>query len=83
MDFVEQMLSLDSGNNSVWSYRYFILNKSPVGLFKTHAPGTLEFVKSELQPILTKWLPKDLANESCWVYLRGMLCLTEEEEVKS
>ena len=48
MDFVEQMLGLDSGNNSVWSYRYFILNKSPVGLFKTHAPGTLEFVKSEL-----------------------------------
>jgi len=34
LDFVDEMLAIDGENNSVWSYRYFILNKSPVGLFK-------------------------------------------------
>lgn len=77
------MLSLDSGNNSVWSYRYFILNKAPVGLFKEHAPGTAEFVRSEVEFVVSSWLPKNLSNEACWVYLRGMLCLTDDEENKS
>ena len=77
------MLELDSGNNSVWSYRYFILNKAPVGLFTPHAAGTEEFVRAEIQFVIGEWLPRDMTNESCWVYLRGMLCNTEEEEAKS
>ena len=77
------MLEQDSGNNSVWSYRFFILNKAPTGLFTQDAPGTLGFVKSEVELIMTNWLPKDLTNEACWVYLRGMLCNTDQEEAKS
>jgi len=67
----------------VWSYRYFILSKAPVGLFKEYALGTLEFARSELSFVVDEWLPKDLSNESCWVYLRGLLCNTEAEEAKS
>ena len=77
------MLKLDSGNNSVWSYRYFILNKAPTGLFKDEAPGTVGFVRSEVEIILNDWLPKNLANEPVWVYMRGMLCQSEEDAVKS
>lgn len=68
------MLEIDSGNNSVWSYRYFILNKAPVGLFKPDAPGTEAYVRSEIKPLCEVWLAKDLTNEAAWVYLRGMLC---------
>ena len=77
------MLNLDKGNNSVWSYRNFILCKAPVGLFKQHAPGTVEFVRSEIEFVVNTWLPKDLNNEACWVYLRGLTCITAEEEVSS
>ena len=83
IDFVNEMLKLDKSNNSVWSYRNFILCKSPTGLFKQHAPGTLEFVMSELKFVIEEWLPKDLSNESCWVYLRGLLCNSEAEEAAS
>ena len=77
------MLELDSGNNSVWSYRYFILNKAPLGLFKEHATGTAEFVRSEVEFVIGDWLPENLSNEAGWVYLRGMLCQTDQEEAKS
>ena len=83
LEFVDEMLEEDKGNNSVWSYRYFILNKAPIGLFKQDAPGTLGFVKSEVELVINHWLPKDLCNEACWCYLRGMLCSSDEEEVKS
>lgn len=33
--------------------------------------------------MIGEWLPKDLSNESCWVYLRGLICNTEAEEVAS
>ena len=82
LDFVDQMLAVDRGNNSVWSYRYFILNKAPLGLFKQAAPGTVEFVRSEVEFVLPR-LREDLGNEACWVYLRGMFCLTDDEEQKS
>jgi len=76
------MLQIDKGNNSVWSYRYFILNKAPSGLFKEHAPGTVGFVKEEIA-VTGSWLLKDISNESAYVYLRGLLCVTPEEELKS
>ena len=82
MDFVNQMLKIDPGNNSVWSYRFFILNKAPVGLFKEHAPGTVEFVRSEVEFLISE-LGKDLSNEPTWVYLRGMLCNSDAEEAAS
>ena len=77
------MLNFDKANNSVWSYRYFILNKAPTGLLASHAPGTVEFVKSEIDFVINKWLPKNYDNECCWVYLRGMLCRNQEEEDRS
>ena len=83
LDFVDEMLAIDSENNSVWSYRYFILNKCPIGLFKQSAPGTYEFVKSEIQILLAMMQPPGLGNEAFWVYLKGMLCITDAEEEKS
>jgi len=52
IDFVDSLLSEDLGNNSVWSYRYFILNRAPTGLFKEHAAGTEGFVRSELELLI-------------------------------
>ena len=83
MDFVDEMLDIDIGNNSVWSYRYFILSKAPEGLFTQHRPGSIEFVRDEVSKVLQKWLPRDLNNEAAWVYLRGMLATSEEDAQKS
>ena len=86
LEFIEEMLGHDPTNNSVWSYRFFILNKAPLGLFKgSAAPGSFDFVRSEVQQVINNYLSQQdgLSNESCWVYLRGMLCNSDEEEIKS
>lgn len=67
----------------MWSYRNFILNKAPVGLHCEAPPGSEAFVRSEISEILETHLPKDLANEACWVYLRGLLCTSAAEEEAS
>ena len=77
------MLGLDIGNNSVWSYRYFLLNKSPENVTKAQEVGLTEFVREEVNLVLQKWLPRRLDNEACWVYLRGMLASSEDEAEKS
>ena len=82
LQFVDDMLKIDKGNNSVWSYRYFILNKAPTGLFKEHTPGSIGFVSEEID-VAGNWLLKDISNESAYVYFRGLLCVTPEEELKS
>jgi len=61
----------------VWSYRYFLLHKSPVGTYTPHVPGSPEFVEAELKYVLKERLPYKWNNEACWVYVRGMLCVTE------
>ena len=40
----------DVYNNSLWSYRYFLLSRSPEGTYPdiTGAPGSVEFVANEL-----------------------------------
>lgn len=48
-----------------------------------HAPGSQEFVEAELETILEKRLPQNFSNESAWVYLRGLMCQTEDEAEKS
>ena len=69
----------------MWSYRYFILNRSPPGTYAgvTGAPGSAEFVRAELQILMTKRIPQRWDNEAAWVYLRGLLCNTEEEAKQS
>ena len=80
MEEVEKLLDSDVCNNSVWSYRYFLLNRSPAGTFTSHLPGTPEFVEAELKYVLKDRLPFKWNNEACWVYIRGLLCLSEDEE---
>lgn len=77
------MLDEDVCNNSVWSYRYFLLHRSPVGTYSSLLPGSVEFVESELKNVLKERLPLKWDNEACWVYIRGLLCITEEEEDSS
>ena len=51
------MLGLDIGNNSVWSYRYFLMSKSPENVARAEEVGLVEFVREEICLILQKWLP--------------------------
>lgn len=74
------MLDEDVCNNSVWSYRYFLLNRSPAGTYSSLLPGSVEFVEAELKYVLKERLPLKWNNEASWVYIRGLLCLTESEE---
>ena len=67
----------------MWSYRYFLLHRSPAGTCTSHLPDTQEFVKAELEYVLHERLPYKWNNEACWVYMRGLLCLTEAEEKQS
>jgi protein farnesyltransferase/geranylgeranyltransferase type-1 subunit alpha len=79
-DISDAMLDQDVKNNSAWSFRYFHSMRQPNPKFE---PGTKEFVEAELNLILNKRLPQDFTNESAWVYLRGLLCQTEEEATAS
>ena len=49
----------------------------------TGEPGSHEFVQGELQILETKRIPQNWGNEASWVYLRGLLCNTEEEAKQS
>ena len=72
--FVEEELEDQVTNNSLWSYRYFLLNK------------TREFSKELVSEELVyagKKLEKELSNEAAWVYLRGWLACSEAEEKRS
>ena len=81
LEFSDDLLNQDVCNNSVWSYRYFILNRSPPGTYPgvTGVPGSQEFVQRELKILMEKRIPQNWGNEASWVYLRGLLCNSEEE----
>lgn len=49
--------------------------------FKTK-PFTEELVKAEIAYTLGK-IKKDYTNEAAWVYLRGYLAVTEDEQNQS
>ena len=83
MDFAENLLDDDVENNSIWSYRYFLLNASPVGTFSTNAPGTPEFVGEQVKYVMEQRWTERMDNEAMWVYLRGMLANSEEEAAAS
>src|SRR5690349_20686960 len=70
------MLDEDVTNNSVWSYRFFIVNK-------TNKEFDKELVNREINYVIQKRLRDNLFNESAWVYLRGMLATNQEEATKS
>lgn len=76
MEFIERFLDEDVCNNSVWSYRFFIINK-------TSKVFDSELVNKEINYVLEKRLRENLYNESAWVYMRGMLATTEDEAAKS
>ena len=80
MEDVERLLDDDVCNNSVWSYRYFLLHKSPKGTISPHVSGSREFVETEIKYALKERLPYKWNNEACWVYVRGLLCVNEPEE---
>ena len=73
-EFVDEELQDEPTNNTLWTYRYF-LN------FKTK-PFNDEFVKAEIAYTLKK-LEKDYTNEAAWVYLRGYLAKSADEEERS
>ena len=85
LDFCNRLMDADVFNNSLWSYRYFLLSRSPSGTYKgyTGAPGSSEFVMKELEMLMTLRIPQKVDNEASWVYLRGLLCTTMEEEESS
>ena len=83
IDDVERLLDDDVCNNSAWSYRYFLLHKSPTGTYNSLVAGSPEFVEAEMKYVLGERLPFKWDNEACWVYLRGMFCQTPEEEEAS
>ena len=82
LDFCNKLMDADVFNNSLWSYRYFLLSRCPQGTFPgfTGAPGSTEFVTKELEILMTQRIPQKVDNEASWVYLRGLLCTTMEEE---
>ena len=85
LDFCNKLMDEDIYNNSLWSYRYFLLSRSPAGTYSgvTGTPGSPEFVAKELDILMNHRIPQKVDNEASWVYLRGLLCTTQEEEDES
>ena len=89
MDFVERMLDDDVQNNSVWSFRYFlVLRRSSQQARGVDGNDTVdgfskELVDSECKYVLQRRLPDNWRNEASWAYLRGMLATTKAEAEQS
>ena len=77
MEFVEHEIEHNKQvtNNSLWSYRYFIIAKTK--------EFTHELVQNELQYALKQLIEKDSTNEAAWVYLKGYLAQTREEQAQT
>ena len=91
LEFIEDMLDKDVRNNSVWSFRYFIMVQrfnheanqkelKPVDYWKDEGH---KFVENEAKYIIEKRLPDNWTNEAAWAYLRGFLASTQHEEDQS
>lgn len=75
MAFAEEMLDRDVRNNSVWSFRYFIVMRGK--------PYSQELVEKECRYVLERRLADDWNNEAAWAYLRGFLAATKTEAEQS
>lgn len=71
-------MSFDVRNNSVWSFRYFIVMRTAEKVKGKELFG-VELVKKECLYVLEKRLKDDWTNEAAWAYLRGMLATSREE----
>ena len=75
-------MSFDVRNNSVWSFRYFIVMRTADKVKGKELFG-VELVKKECLYVLEKRLKDDWTNEAAWAYLRGMLATSREEAQQS
>lgn len=66
-EFIDEELQDEVTNNSLWSYRYFLIMKTK--------EYTKDLIQDEINYTLKK-LELDLTNEAAWVYLRGLLATT-------
>lgn len=82
LEFVDKMLDKDVRNNSVWSFRYFIIMRR-ADKCKGEVPFGVELVEREAKYVLEKRLKDNWDNEAAWAYLRGMLATTKEEAAQS
>lgn len=73
MTFIEDLLDKNVRNNSVWSFRYFIMARS-----KSKMPSRVR-VNTELRYVTGTRLPNDWRNEAAWVYLNGYLATSPKE----
>ena len=74
--FLEE--ELDDGevtNNSLWSYRYFLLMKTSI--------FTQNLVNFELNYGMNMLNKHGLLNEAAWVYVKGFLAVSIDEQNKS
>lgn len=66
LEFVNEELSGGQfTNNSLWSYRYFLLMKT--------REFNRELVKNEINYALNLLMTKNPNNEAAWVYMKGLL----------
>lgn len=68
---VEKYIENDVGNNSAWSYRFFLLNRGNLLLV-----GDSQQIKKEIEYVESK-LSLDESNEAAWNYLNGYDCFTQ------
>lgn len=73
--FVDEMIIKNPMNNSVWSYRYFIISKTK--------EFSKELVEAEVNYAFDILYGYKLDNEAAWVYLRGYLATSQEEAERS
>jgi len=74
-DYVNEMIKKNPMNNSIWSYRYFILAKTK--------DFTKELVENEVNFAFDTLNEFKLDNEGVWVYLRGYLARSKQEAERS
>lgn len=67
------MLDNDVMNNSVWSFRYFLVMRKNKDNF------SMAIVNMELRYTIEIRIPQNWKNEASWTYLRGFLASTKEE----
>jgi len=88
---IDQMLEEDVRNNSVWSFKYFILFgrlrsealKRGISMKELWREKGKEIVQVECKEALERRLPDNWGNEACWAYIRGFLATSEADAEKS
>ena len=84
MDLIERMLDNDVQNNSVWSFRYFIVMRQAASKAGKDGHGfSKELFEAELRYVVSKRLPQNWRNEASWAYVRGLLANSKEDSERS